>query len=492
MLSCGGTVRLDVRLVTRTCGGPDPLEGASHLGFTVYGEGLTPTRWRLAITAAATDLPVFAAGKDRNLVVEALAGDAVVGRGETGPMDLTVMETPARVDVFVRGVDAFTPTGTREGSATCVEMLHPRAGHTATLLGDGRVLVAGGFRLTGTSPQYVGATEIFDPRTGLFSPGPDLRPPRAFHSATHLPGTTLTVLAGGKFDDSYNAALRLVDVFDEKTNAFTTTALTTSRVRHAAAVSATSGRLVVIGGYSVSADGHGLVPLKTTEVFDSKTLQFSDGPALAGPRAGVSAAALSDGRVVVAGGWDGANTVGRVDYLAPSGATYTFEQTGAAAGVKRTVPLVAPLGGGGAVIGGGFTDQELTSTDTVEVAQVGSGTVSTAGKLSSRRGDGGVVALPDGTALMGGGARVDAGGRRASLEDADVVSPREGGLVAVSPVRGRMRDARYQAAWTLLRDGSVLATGGISADGRSDAKKVLSSAEVYQPHYQTSLDGPYR
>ncbi|MDQ4131378.1 MAG: hypothetical protein M3133_10410, partial [Actinomycetota bacterium] len=82
----------------------------------------------------------------------------------------------------------------------------PRWRHTATLLPDGRVLVAGGFgspyTLTasgaGSNAQPVLDTaEIYDPRTGTWSRTASMRTRRALHVATLLPSGKVLV-AGGR------------------------------------------------------------------------------------------------------------------------------------------------------------------------------------------------------------------------------------------------------------------------------------------------------
>ena len=71
-----------------------------------------------------------------------------------------------------------------------------RAGHTLTLLPDGRVLAAGGGASLGQGYVLHSATEIFDPVTNTWSPGPELSEPRSQHSATLLPDGSV-LLAGG-------------------------------------------------------------------------------------------------------------------------------------------------------------------------------------------------------------------------------------------------------------------------------------------------------
>lgn len=83
------------------------------------------------------------------------------------------------------------------GSGTFQELpasVQVRVDHTATLLPDGRVLLAGGQGTAG----FLDSTEIFDPFVNRTTPGPRLVAPRAFHQALLLPdGTVLLVGPGG-------------------------------------------------------------------------------------------------------------------------------------------------------------------------------------------------------------------------------------------------------------------------------------------------------
>jgi len=71
-----------------------------------------------------------------------------------------------------------------------------RAAHTVTRLPDGKVLIAGGFREEGTSEIAIASAEIFDPGTNTFMSTSDMTAPRNGHTATLLPNGKV-LLAGG-------------------------------------------------------------------------------------------------------------------------------------------------------------------------------------------------------------------------------------------------------------------------------------------------------
>ena len=174
-----------------------------------------------------------------------------------------------------------------------------RGGHAAALLGEGRVLVAGGWVGSGTCTT---TTEIFDPDTFRFTPGPDLPQPVDGLDATSLPDGSVLV-AGGQVRPgvaSDRAVLVAADGTLEETGP-----LGTGRFKHAL-VTLDSGRALAIGG---TPDDRRL--LTSTEVFDPRSRTFRPGPTLQEGRYKLtgSAVPLPGDRVVVAGGGDGVEVV---------------------------------------------------------------------------------------------------------------------------------------------------------------------------------------
>ena len=100
--------------------------------------------------------------------------------------------------------------------------------HTATLLRDGRVLVAGGRYLAGkTSWLSVASAELYDPATGTFSSTGPMVTAREDHTATLLTDGRVLIAGGdnGVLDptSAWHLALPSAELYDPKTGTFSPT-----------------------------------------------------------------------------------------------------------------------------------------------------------------------------------------------------------------------------------------------------------------------------
>src|SRR5712691_4045506 len=95
-------------------------------------------------------------------------------------------------------------TFTRTGNMTT-----SRDGHTATLLPNGKILITGGIRdISSSGPGLVvGTAELYDPSTGAFTATGNMTTHRGYHTATLLPDGR--VLIAGGVDPVYSASAEL-------------------------------------------------------------------------------------------------------------------------------------------------------------------------------------------------------------------------------------------------------------------------------------------
>lgn len=194
-----------------------------------------------------------------------------------------------------------------ESWSDAAPMADPRLGHTLTVLDDGRVLAAGGTGPDGPASAGGGQTlrpqasaELFDPSSGEWQQaGGSMGAPRFEHTATLL-GDGRVLIAGGLSPDGEDlAALPSAELYDPATDTFLgTSPMADGRANHSA-VALSDGAVLVMGG---GGGERGDSSLATAEVFRARQGGWEQVGALAGARRGATATRLDDGRVLVAGG----------------------------------------------------------------------------------------------------------------------------------------------------------------------------------------------
>ncbi len=118
---------------------------------------------------------------------------------------------------------------------------HARAKHSATLLSDGRLVVAGGM---GGDRKPIASVEIWDPRLQAWQEGPALNVPRHGHSAVLLSDGRLMVLGGM---DGQGKPTSSVEVLDVSGHAWTAAAPLLHPLRSQAALALGDGDVLVVG-----------------------------------------------------------------------------------------------------------------------------------------------------------------------------------------------------------------------------------------------------
>ncbi|MGK3997723.1 Kelch repeat-containing protein [Sorangium sp. So ce1024] len=174
-------------------------------------------------------------------------------------------------------------------------LLLPRRAHTATRLADGRVLVAGGQGtvIVGTGLESEDRVEIYDPVADTWTEAAPMNVPREGHSATLLLDGRVLV-AGG--DDPW-PGMSSAEVYDPATDTWTPTAPMLGRRALHSATLLLDGRVLVAGS-----DRYESSTAETTEIYDPATDTWVSAGEMADERSSHGAALLPDGRVLVAGG----------------------------------------------------------------------------------------------------------------------------------------------------------------------------------------------
>jgi hypothetical protein len=339
----------------------------------------------------------------------------------------------------------FTATGS---------MTTARAGHTATLLADGRVLIAGG--------SQEASAEIYDPATGIFSPTGSMSTPRWQHTSTLLPDGRVLMAGGG------NGAgpLASIDIYDPGRGVFSPAGnLLFPRGGHSAILLA-NGTVLLVGGYGLAA----WPVLAPAEVYDPATGVSTP----AGPYVGVSGCDFCDPSTVLADGRVLFPQQAPAQLYDP--ASNLFSITGT---MLDDRDAAAPLLNGNVLFAGGEDDFGRKST--AELYDAAAGAFSSTGSMLSSRAWHTLTLLPDGGVLAAGGETEAClgpicyfGGTVASAELYDPVS---GTFTAT----GSMTTAREIHTATLLNDGKVLVAGGESYGGIGASPQVTANAELYTP-----------
>jgi hypothetical protein len=303
--------------------------------------------------------------------------------------------------------DAFHPTGA---------LTTARGTSTATLLRDGRVLVVGGGPTAWNHPDpFLKSAELYDPATGTFANAGSMATPREGHTATLLADGRV-LIAGG--NDVNGHAVESAEVFDPVTDAFTATgSMTTARGYHTA-TRLGDGRVLIAGGNPGAWSYTGPM-LHAAEIYDPKTGTFRATGSMTQYRAWQTATLLADGRVLVTGGTSGAGDIGSAEVYDPT--TGTFSQTGAMASGRMYHTASLLVDGRVLVVGGGSDYTNLSFLASAEIYDPTTGSFAATGDMAETRTYHAATVLSDGRVLVTGGY-----GAQAPLASAEIYDTTSG------------------------------------------------------------------
>lgn len=327
-------------------------------------------------------------------------------------------------------------------TTTTGKLITGREEHTATLLPNGKVLIAGGYD--------VGTAELYDDATGRFTAaGTLVSAPRWGHAATLLPNGKVLIAGGVSSDSLHLIDLDDAELYDPVSGAFSPTgSFAIGKVSGFSSTLLANGRVLFAG---LNGSGGG-----TAELYDPVSGTFSATGKLVTIRRGHTATLLPDGKVLLTGGTD-ANT----NYLASAElydpTTGTFNATGSLSDARADHTATLLPNGKVLVVGGNFVSTLLTSAELYDPA---TGCFTHAGNLITGRFSHIATILKNGKVLIAGGIGAD--GYLASIE---LYDPATGTFNSA----GRLIAGRNHRTATLLQNGKVLIVGGDN------------TAEIYDP-----------
>jgi hypothetical protein len=429
------------------------VQDTSGLGLTPAYEsatGFTTVAATLNVISVTPSPTTLGLGKSVQLTATGTFSD-----GTTQDLTSTAAWTTSsrsRASVTSGGLATVLATGStsviatsapRSGNATVIGVspTHLRRLHTATVLQDGRLLIAGGH--DGSSPTPT--AELFDRNTGLFTATGDMTTARYEHTATLLPDGK--VLVTGGFNSS-GQSLASAELYDPVSGTWTPTgSMSTIRAYHTANLVGT--KVLVAAGYSSSVG-----QLNTAELYDPALGTFAPTGALANARYVHASVQLADGRVMVVGG----ASFGASPAEAYSPSTGTWSSTGPLA-VGRYYHTATLLGSGDVLVAGGVSVSSGTVLSSAERYNAASGTWSAVGSMASARYQHTATLLDSGRVLVAGGF----GGTGQGAEVYDPAADR-------FDVALNLAFARQQHTASKLGGGEVLLVGGSSSSSTAELR----------------------
>lgn len=376
--------------------------------------------------------------------------------------------------------------------------------HSATLLNNGTVLIAGGATCPSSgSCNYLSSAEIYNPVSGSSTTTGSVATQRMAPSVLLPNGNVL--IAGGSTCDGYGNCFSLgsAEIYSPVSGTFSSAGnLQVARDSHTMTL-LSNGTVLIVGGESCvprSSGGGGpssknfgdplpggahlldvnftptsgaiaCTALASAEIYDPQAGTFTLTGSLNTARYDAAASQLANGQILIVGGSNEYNPVNSAEIYNPS--TGSFTTTSGGLNTARSSPAATLLNSGLVLISGGSTCESPTCpTNTAEVYDPNANTFQyTSGNMNAYRVDQTATLLTNGQVLLAGGTDGCSGNPCTSDATTELYNPSTGTFTSSQELVA----ARSGHSATLLANGSVLLAGGIAGG------TTLSSVEFYQP-----------
>lgn len=332
-------------------------------------------------------------------------------------------------------------------------MKTPRVGDTATLLLNGKLLVAGGHNATPTSVVITNGVELFDPTNGTWTTINGMTIARNAHAAALL--SNGKVLVSGGLNVLYTGYLASAELYDPTNGTWTATAAMTFQRQQHTATTLLDGTVLVVAGEGTNSN-----PLSSVELYAPASGTWTATNPIAIARYVHTATLLPNGKVLIAGGFNG-SALSSAQVYNPSNGTWNTTTSLSVARFDHTATLLA----NGLVLvtgGDGSSSDYLTSS---ELYNPTNQTWTPTGSLNIGRYSHTATLLPNGKVLLVGGIGVSG-----FLASAELYDPVLGIWTTTAP----MSYQRASPTVNLLPNGNALVAGG-----GSGYSTTLSNVELY-------------
>lgn len=344
---------------------------------------------------------------------------------------------------------SITMAQPRGNFAATGDMTTTRLGHTATLLTNGNVLIAGGDGGRGV----LASAELYEPVSGKFTATGNMSTARRGHSASLLADGRV-LISGGLVRCCPPLFTSSAELYDPSTGIFTATGdMITAHhgpgvlFGHTATV-LSNGKVLIAGG-------------GPAELYDPATGTFAVTGTYAGEYApnppvlyAYASTLLADGRVLLSGS---TGFEARKELYDPASARFSVISTSGCDSTTATL-----LANGKVLLAGTYYLDCPSSA--AELFDPSTGTITYIGNMTTSRSSPTATLIPDGTVLIAGGD---------DFNPAELYDPATGRF---SPIGNtNLSLPRFWHTATLLAAGRVLIAGG------HNGYSPTASAELYEP-----------